>query len=106
MEKIFHVKKNRFSSTDETLRFIFNRFYGILNAEIIRNENGKHFSNNDLYETVKYILAKKIYIQLYYTVNVVGETEAMQNQTGTQRGQRTHIRPHCTCRGLATQQPL
>ena len=43
MEKIFHVKKNRFSSTDETLRFIFNRFYGILNAEIIRNENGKPF---------------------------------------------------------------
>ena len=44
--------------------------------EQLRNENGKHFSNNDLYETVKYILAKKIYIQLYYTVNVVGETEA------------------------------
>ena len=43
MEKIFHVKKNRFSSTDETLRFIFNRFYGMLNAEIVRNENGKPF---------------------------------------------------------------
>ena len=31
----------------------------------LAEENGKHFSNNDLYETVKYILAKKILFILF-----------------------------------------
>jgi len=44
--------------------------------EEIRRENGKRFSNDDLYECIHYIRSKGMKVQLYYTVNVVGETEA------------------------------
>ncbi len=43
--------------------------------EKLRKENGKGFSNEELYERVHYIRSKGIKVQLYYTVNVVGETE-------------------------------
>ena len=42
--------------------------------EQLRRENGKLFSNEDFYEIVSYILEKKIPLQLYYTLNLVGET--------------------------------
>lgn len=42
--------------------------------EQLRRENGKQFSNEQLYDTVQYIRSKGISVQLYYTVNVVGET--------------------------------
>jgi len=42
--------------------------------EKLRQENGKLFSNEDFYETIEYILSKGIYLQLYYTMNVYGET--------------------------------
>lgn len=43
--------------------------------EELRKENGKGFSNEELYERIHYIRSKGIKVQLYYTVNVVGETE-------------------------------
>lgn len=43
--------------------------------ETIRRKNGKLFSNDDLYEMVEYLQSKKVKVQLYYTVNLVGETE-------------------------------
>lgn len=49
--------------------------------EQLRKENGKHFSNDELYEIIKYILSKGIKIQLYYTVNVIGETKAQFEDT-------------------------
>lgn len=49
--------------------------------EQLRKENGKYFTNEDFYETVKYILSKKIYLQLYYTVNLAGETQAQFMET-------------------------
>lgn len=49
--------------------------------EQLRKENGKHFSNDELYEIVKYILSKGIKIQLYYTVNVIGETKEQFEDT-------------------------
>ena len=49
--------------------------------EQLRKENGKLFSNDQLYEIVKYIRSKGIQVQLYYTVNVVGETQAQFRDT-------------------------
>ncbi len=43
--------------------------------EELRRKNGKLFSNDALYETVEYLLACKLKVQLYYTLNLVGETE-------------------------------
>lgn len=45
MEKIFHTKRNTFSSTDETLQYMFNRYFGISNAIIVR-DNGKPYLQN------------------------------------------------------------
>lgn len=42
--------------------------------EQLRRENGKLFSNDDLYEIADYIMQKGIRLQLYYTLNPVGET--------------------------------
>lgn len=42
--------------------------------EDLRRENGKYFSNDAFYEIVKYIRQKGIHVQLYYTLNPVGET--------------------------------
>lgn len=49
--------------------------------EQLRRENGKHFSNDELYEMVSYIKSKGIRVCLYYTVNVVGETKAQFEDT-------------------------
>ncbi len=49
--------------------------------EQLRKENGKNFSNDRLYEMVEYILSKGIKVQLYYTVNVVGETKEQFSDT-------------------------
>lgn len=49
--------------------------------EKLRKENGKFFTNDDLYETIKYIITNGIRVQLYYTLNVVGETEEEFNDT-------------------------
>lgn len=45
MEKIFHTKRNTFSSTDEALQYMFNRYFGVSNAIIVRN-NGKPYLQN------------------------------------------------------------
>ena len=42
--------------------------------EKLRRENGKLFSNDDLFDIVSYIMENKIPLQLYYTLNLVGET--------------------------------
>jgi hypothetical protein len=52
--------------------------------EQLRKENGKHFSNEQLRETVVYLQAQKIPVQLYYTINPVGETEAQFYDTYSQ----------------------
>ena len=49
--------------------------------EQLRKENGKFFSNEQLYEMVEYILSKGIKVQLYYTVNIVGETKEQFSDT-------------------------
>lgn len=49
--------------------------------EQLRKENGKLFSNDQLYEIVPYIRSKGIQVQLYYTVNVVGETQEQFHDT-------------------------
>ncbi len=49
--------------------------------EQLRKENGKLFSNEQLYETVSYILSKGIRIQMYYTVNIPGETREQLEDT-------------------------
>lgn len=49
--------------------------------ETLRQKNGKLFSNEDLYETVDYLIAHKIPLQLYYTLNPVGETEEQFQDT-------------------------
>lgn len=41
----------------------------------LRKENGKIFSNDDLYDVVGYIKSKGINVVLYYTLNPVGETK-------------------------------
>lgn len=43
--------------------------------EKLRKENGKLFSNDSLFEMVEYINSKKLSLQLYYTLNLVSETE-------------------------------
>lgn len=40
----------------------------------LRRQNGKMFSNDELYEMLKYIRKKGLPILLYYTFNLVGET--------------------------------
>ena len=42
--------------------------------EQLRKENGKYFSNDAFYEIVDYIQQKGITLNLYYTVNPIGET--------------------------------
>lgn len=42
--------------------------------EILRRENGKFFTNEALVDMVAYAMAKGIVVQLYYTLNIVGET--------------------------------
>ena len=49
--------------------------------EEIRYENGKKFSNNNFYQTVEYIILKGIPLQIYYTLNPVGETKAQYDDT-------------------------
>ena len=49
--------------------------------EKLRRENGKLFSNDDFYEIVDYIVSKNITLQLYYTLNPVGETREQFNDT-------------------------
>lgn len=49
--------------------------------EQLRNENGKHFSNKDLYEILSYMRQKGVKVQLYYTVNPVGETKQQFEDT-------------------------
>lgn len=43
--------------------------------ELLRKENGKLFSNDELYDTIEYIKSKQMIITLYYTVNIVGESK-------------------------------
>lgn len=52
--------------------------------EELRRQNGKIFNNEDFYETIKYILDNKIPLQLYYTLNIVGETYKQFEDTYTQ----------------------
>ena len=47
MEKIFHTKRNTFSSTDETLQYMFNRYFGISNAIIVRDNGKPYLQNSD-----------------------------------------------------------
>lgn len=42
--------------------------------EELRRENGKGFSNKAFFEILDYIKAKGLKLQLYYTLNLVGET--------------------------------
>lgn len=49
--------------------------------EVLRKENGKVFSNKDFIEILKYIKYNNIKLQLYYTINVVGETKSQFEET-------------------------
>lgn len=49
--------------------------------EVLRKQNGKLFSNDELYEIVDYIKSKKIKLILYYTLNPVGETKQQFEDT-------------------------
>ncbi|MBR5321916.1 MAG: hypothetical protein IKU48_00010 [Clostridia bacterium] len=49
--------------------------------EKLRHENGKTFSNEAFYKSVDYIIAKGIAIQIYYTINPVGETKEQYEDT-------------------------
>lgn len=42
--------------------------------EALRRKNGKLFSNDELLECVRYMATQKVPLQLYYTINLVGET--------------------------------
>lgn len=43
--------------------------------EELRRINGKMFSNEELFETLAFLIANKLPMQLYYTENLIGETE-------------------------------
>lgn len=47
----------------------------------LRKENGKFFTNKELYEILTYMAQKGIKVQLYYTVNPVGETKQQFEDT-------------------------
>lgn len=47
MEKIFHTKRNTFSSTDEALQTVFSRFFGIHNAKIMRDKGKPYLQNGE-----------------------------------------------------------
>lgn len=49
--------------------------------EELRHQNGKIFNNNNFYDTVSYILSKRIKLQIYYTINPFGETRAQYEDT-------------------------
>lgn len=65
-----------FSPEDTTLEIS-----PISGNEQLRRENGKMFSNGQLYEIVQYIRSKGIKVRLYYTANVVGETKTQFEDT-------------------------
>ena len=47
----------------------------------LRKENGKYFTNDELYEILTYMAQKGVKVQLYYTVNPVGETKQQFEDT-------------------------
>ncbi len=49
--------------------------------EQLRRENGKLFSNDQLYEILTYMAQKGVKVQLYYTLNPVGETKQQFEDT-------------------------
>ena len=49
--------------------------------EQLRRENGKLFTNDQLYEILAYMKRKGVRVQLYYTLNPVGETKQQFEDT-------------------------
>lgn len=52
--------------------------------EELRRMNGKLFTNDAFYKCVKYIIDNGIPLQLYYTLNIVGETAVQFQDTSVQ----------------------
>ena len=50
MEKIFYTNKCNYPSSEEAVKYLLKEYFGIANAEIVKNENGKPYlvQQNDL----------------------------------------------------------
>lgn len=59
--------------------------------EELRRMNGKLFTNDAFYKCVKYILDNGIPLQLYYTLNIVGETRKQFEDTFSQMTLLRHM---------------
>lgn len=49
MEKIFYTTTNAYPDSKTALLFVLRNFFGIENAEVMKNENGKPFLSNTSY---------------------------------------------------------